>query len=307
MTVFVTGAAGFIGPHVVRRLLDAGARVVGFDNYFNGSPVNLPAHPALSLEEGDLRDPAALRAALTRARPEAIVHLAAIHYIPYCNAHPQETLQVNVAGTHNLFEAAQDLAVRRIVQASSAAVYPIQSEACREDGPLGPTDIYGATKVACEALGQSFAAQTGVPVVSARLFNVYGPGETNPHVIPEIVQQLTSDAPIRLGNLSPKRDYVHVTDVARALHMLLDVPAPDHDAYNVGTGSEYSVTELVDVLSGIIGREIAIESEAARVRRLDRPHLLPDISKIEAATGWTPQVDLAEGLAELAGRPVEAA
>jgi UDP-glucose 4-epimerase len=298
-TVFVTGGAGFIGPHLVQRLLADGNRVVSFDNYATGSARNLPAGDELQVVEGDLRDREGLAAALRQAAPDAVMHLAAIHYIPYCNQHPDEAMDVNVGGTFNLLEAAKDVGVSRIVMASSAAVYPIQDHACREDEPTGPTDIYGATKVALEALGQSFAAETGVPVTSARFFNVYGPGETNPHVIPDILAQLDGDEPVRLGNMTPKRDYVHVNDVADALMALLAHEHAEHRSFNIGTGTEHSVADLIEVLSGLLGRDVAVVSEAGRRRRLDRQHLLSDISRIRDEVGWEPKVALADGLREL--------
>ena len=299
-TVFVTGGAGFIGPHVVRRLLQGGSRVVSFDNYMTGSAQALAGEgDGLELMEGDVRDPAAVAEALGRSRPDAILHLAAIHYIPYCNAHPAEAMDVNVTGTFNLLQAAKDTGVKRVVMASSAAVYPIQDEACREDGLTGPTDIYGATKVALEALGQSFAAETGVPVTSARFFNVYGPGETNPHVIPDILAQLGGEGPVKLGNMSPKRDYVHVADIADGLVALLGADHAEHRAYNIGTGTEHSVGDLIEVLSKAIGREIEVVSEAGRRRRLDRQHLLSDIGRMREELGWEPRYTLEEGLREL--------
>lgn len=299
-TVFVTGGAGFIGPHVVRRLLQGGSRVVSFDNYMTGSAQALAGEgEGLEIVKGDVRDLAQVADALGRARPNAILHLAAIHYIPYCNAHPAEAMDVNVTGTFNLLQAARDVGVTRVVMASSAAVYPIQDEACREDGPTGPTDIYGATKVALEALGQSFAAETGIPVTSARFFNVYGPGETNPHVIPDILAQLGGDGPVKLGNMTPRRDYVHVSDIADGLVALLGADHAEHRAYNIGTGTEHSVSELIDVLSAAVGREIEVVSEPGRKRRLDRQHLLSDISRMREEIGWEPRYTLRDGLREL--------
>lgn len=296
-TVLVTGGAGFIGPQVARRLLASGSRVVSFDNYMTGSAGALVGETGqLERLRGDIREPQALAEAFAAARPDAIIHLAAIHYIPYCNAHPAEALEVNVNGTFNVLEAAKAVGVSRVVMASSAAVYPIQAEQCREDDLLGPIDIYGVTKVALEALGQSFAADTGVTTTSARFFNVYGPGETNRHVIPDILAQIASAKAVRLGNISPKRDYVHVSDVADALVGLLDADHTSHRAYNVGTGSEHSVADLVQILSEVIGREIEVISEPGRRRPQDREHLLSDISRIRAEIGWQPTISLRDGL-----------
>lgn len=298
MTVFVTGGAGFIGAHVVRHLLRAGHEVVCYDNLFTGRLSHLPReHAGLRVVTADIRDRTAVEAALRGC--DALVHLAAIHYIPYCNAHPDETLAVNVGGTFSVLEAARAARLRRVVVASTAAVYPVQDGPCREGQAPGPTDVYGASKVAAEALAHAFAAQAGVAVACARLFNVYGPGETNPHLIPEIVTQLGGGGAIRLGNVTTRRDYVHVRDVAAAVLALLDLERPGCEAYNVGTGAEHSAREIVDTLAAILGRPLTIESDPPRVRAHDRPHLRADITKLREATGWTPGVTLRDGLRDL--------
>lgn len=301
--VLVTGGAGFIGPHVVKLLLERGSRVTTLDNHMTGRPENLQALPArpgqLTALEVDVRDGDAVARAVEEATPDAAIHLAAIHYIPYCNENPHEAMDVNVGGTLNVLDALAQAGVAKVVCASSAAVYPIFDGAATEDLPVAPTDIYGATKASLEALSHRFAAETGASISSARLFNVYGPGETNPHVLPDIFRQLDSASPVRLGNISPKRDYVHVSDVARAFVALLDHPHQGHRAFNVGTGSEYSVQELIDTLGALSGRTIEILSVAGRKRRLDRPHLLANAARIAAETGWSAQVSLEQGLQTL--------
>ena len=160
---------------------------------------------------------------MERADAQVVIHLAALHFIPACNRDPQRAIRVNVDGTQGVLKAAADAAsVVGVVVASTAAVYAPSTEAHSESSTIGPTDIYGLTKLWSEQLAELFARSTGKSVGIARLFNVFGPGETNPHLIPTIVRQLQQGPELRLGNLSTKRDYVYVEDVARGLIALAE-------------------------------------------------------------------------------------
>ena len=299
--VLVTGGAGFIGSHVTRDLLDRGAAVDVVDNLFAGERRLVPDDAVL--HEVDIRDPDDLADTVAAVDPDVVVHLAAIHYIPYCNEHPEEAFDVNVMGTRHLLEAARDLdGLDRIVYSSSAAVYPPRDEPHAETDPTGPMDIYGRTKLVGEDLLELFAPQTEVPCASARLFNVYGPNETNDHLVPAILDQLHDGSrSVELGNLTPARDLVHVTDVSRALVSLAADLDPDHRyrAYNVGTGTEHTVREVVERVSEALGDEIEIEQDQERVRESDRPHLRPSIDRIEREIGWQPQVAVVDGCRDL--------
>jgi UDP-glucose 4-epimerase len=296
--ILVTGGAGFIGSHAARKLHAAGATVLIVDNCFAGSEALVP--DGVSFEAVDLRDDR-LREVVLGFEPDAIVHLAAIHYIPYCNENPEETFQVNVMGTRKLLSAARDVAeLERFVFASSAAVYPSRTDANSEDSPTGPMDIYGETKLIGEDLAELFAAKTGVSTAVARLFNVYGPNETNEHLIPAILKQVRAgERRIELGNLSPKRDFVHVSDVTRAIATLLREFEGTFDVYNVGTGTEYSVREVVEKTSTALGEDIEVVQDDERVRDSDRPHLRADVSKLHEELDWEPQVEFVSGLREL--------
>jgi UDP-glucose 4-epimerase len=167
------------------------ARIVVLDNLFNGRRSHVPDSPRVALREIDLRDGQAVLDLLKDERPGIVFHLAALHFIPYCNAHPAETLQVNVEGTQNLLEACRQFPTERLVIASTAAVYPIRDSANVEDDSTGPTDIYGLSKWINEKQLELYSQQQATTrCAAARLFNVFGPGETNPHVIPEIVDQM---------------------------------------------------------------------------------------------------------------------
>lgn len=302
-SVLVTGGAGFVGSALVEELLGrAGrARIHVLDNLFNGRREFVPNSPRVALRPVDLTDAGAVEAAIAEARPELVFHLAALHYIPYCNAHPAETMRVNVAGTQNLLDALRRYEPRSLVAASTVAVYPIRDEPNAEDDPAGPVDIYGLSKWVNERQVELFARQVQTRCAVARLSNVYGPRETNPHVIPEILDQLSDglDA-VALGNVKPKRDYIYVTDVARGLAAIAEGSDRPYRVYNLGTGAEHSVEEILEHLARITGRPIRVAVAADRVRASDRMHLVSDIGRISTELGWRPSHTIDSGLADLA-------
>lgn len=298
--VLVTGGAGFIGSSLVRKLLSRDTEVIVYDSFFTGKKEFLPLEKEnLHIVQGTLLDVDKLKKSFMDYRPSVVYHLAALHYIPYCNANPVETVMVNVGGTESVLAACRDVNIEKFVFASTAAVYAINEYSNSEKDDVLPLDIYGATKYFGEHLVRLFNASCGVPCVVARLFNVYGPNETNDHVIPAILKQLVKSHRIRLGNLEPKRDYIFVEDVARALTLLSEESNTAVEIFNVGSGCEYSVTDLVKVIRELTEIDIQVEQEGSRTRKSDRLHLLADISKIDQITGWRPKFGLIEGLEAL--------
>jgi len=298
--VVITGGAGFIGSNLARRLVERGKDVLVFDNFFTGrKEFLLPLQNDVNIVTGDLRNKDEVVNVITSFKPQVVFHLAALHYIPYCNEHPLETLAVNTIGTETLLQACASVDIEKFIYTSTAAVYPIQDLAHKENDPAVPTDIYGNTKFFGEHLIRVYHERTGTACSIARLFNTYGYNETNPHVIPAILNQLKEfKNEIELGNIEPKRDYIYVEDVADAL-AALEQHAVGFDIYNVGTGEEYSVKELVDIISSIIHRALSINQTASRKRKIDRIHLLADISKIKQATQWEPKYNLSKGMEQL--------
>lgn len=297
--ILVTGGAGFIGGHLTEVLLERGANVDVIDNLFAGDEANVPN--GATLHQLDLRDRGAVTEVLEGLEPSVVFHLAAIHYVPYCNKHPMEAVEVNISATRNLLDSLSDIAeVDRYVFASSGAVYPPRDESNREDSEIGPIDIYGETKLIGEELARLFHHDQGVTTMSARLFNVYGSRETNAHLIPAIIDQLRDGRNVvELGNLSPSRDFIHVDDVVEALLAMVTGFDGGYRTYNVGTGDEFSVAEVVDSMASALGEEIDVVQSEERQRDADRQHLLADIERIEQEIGWTPSVSFVNGLRRL--------
>jgi len=297
--VLVTGGAGFIGSYLIPSLTQVGSRVLVIDDLSRGRREHLDGLDAgrVELHVGDIRDPETARVA--RAfDPDVCFHLAAIHFIPYCVAHPQETLQVNVLGFGRLLRALRLTSVRSVVYTSSAAVYGYGDVPHTERTPTRPADIHGISKWMCEEVLKGFSEdRPDVRCVAARLFNVYGPRETNPHVIPAIMEKYRRGDVVPIGNLWPKRDYIFAQDVADALIAVSDGPA-GWDAFNVGTAKGTSVEDVFEMIGEITGRPVAYE-QVSELTRSDDGHLVSDNRKIVTEAGWEPRFDVEAGLREV--------
>ena len=264
--ILVTGGAGFIGSHVVERLVEAGAHVAAVDNLSRGRRDWL--HPDAELHELDVRDGDAFRRAVGHAAPDAVAHLAAMHFIPAVDGAPELAWDVNVNATRTLLDALVQRPPELLLFASTAAVYPDCRGPIDESCKPQPFDTYGRTKLEGERLVAEFASRTGTHCVVARIFNVIGKRETNAHVVPELVGQLRRRAvPVRLGNLEPRRDYTDVVDVAAALELLLALPRERVGPFNLGSGRSVSVADLVEVCEQVLGHTVEVEVEPRRRSR----------------------------------------
>lgn len=292
----VTGAAGFIGSHVVEELVARDYEVAALDTLWSGRRERVP--DAATYYDVDVRE-ADLRTVIDDENPTVLVHLAALHSSQYGPEHVEETVDVNVFGTRNLLAAARaQHNVQRVVFASSASVYPPTEEPCPETLEPGPTDLVGKTKVIGEDLVHLFNEETDVPAASARLFDVYGPNATNPEPLQTILEQARAGtATIELGDLGVRRDLVHVEDAARALVELIS-----HDwgyrAYNVGTGHGYTVLELTQLVESSLQRELEVV-ESADGPPAGRTCIEADISRISEEIGWEPAIWLPDTISQL--------
>src|SRR5229473_4907516 len=252
--VLVTGGAGFIGSHLVDSLLDSGADVLVVDDFRMGRREHLGSEGTasrLTVIEGDIRSAEDLRPVADFA-PDTVFHMAALHFIPYCNAHPQEALDVNVLGLDAVIRAVRTSPLTTFVFPSSGAIYGFGDAGWPETAPPRPDEIYGISKWMGEQLMARFHAdRPEVRTVVARLFNTYGPRETNPHVLPAIMAAMRDGQTIGLGNLWPQRDLIYVTDTARAIA----ATAAGHgfDVFNVGTGTGTTIADVLAAIEAIRG------------------------------------------------------
>jgi UDP-glucose 4-epimerase len=298
--IFITGGCGFIGSAVIRHLENCGHEIFVFDDLSFGSRQFVEV-PDDRFVVGNILDAGLLESTILKFRPEWVIHLAAVHFIPYCNEHPFESANINIAGTMNVLNGCRRIrGLEKVLFASTAAVYPIFEEAIRESLPAAPSDIYGLSKMTGEELCRKFQLETGIPTILCRFFNAFGPNETNPHLIPAIQRQvLEGKRTILLGNTQPKRDFIHTYDMARAVELLLNKFERGVDSFNLGRGIEYSVLEVIAAFEKALGQSLTIETDPAKMRKSDRLHLLADIAKLSAFTGWQPEISLEEGIKTL--------
>lgn len=302
MRIAVTGSAGFIGTQLVKWLLARKHTVLGVDDLSLGQTAP-EFHRAYEFEVLDVVDEPSLRSCFEAFRPERVVHLAAVHHIPTCESRPALAMRVNVVGTQVVLNVSREVGCDRIVLASSGAVYDWEDgELSVARSPVLPRDVYSISKVANEHQVRVWQQQQSATAVIARLFNTIGPGDLNGHLIPDILAQLrgcdgASRKVIRLGNTRPMRDYVYVGNVADALGRMVEVTLESGlHVFNVGTGTEFSVRDIVRGLADAMGVRCEVKSEAARMRPVDRLHQCADIDGTTAALGWRPTVSLEEAL-----------
>ena len=228
-----------------------------------------------------------------------------MHYIPACEDDPAEAISINVEGTHRVLAASAKAGAASLTLASSAAVYAPSPDPHRETSALGPTDIYGHTKLWAEQISALHHARTGRAIGVARLFNVYGPGETTPHLIPTIIEQARSARELQLGNLGTSRNYVHVRDAAEAL-VALASPAREqgYAVCNIAGRRSYDGNEIVEAVGRIMGRQLVVTRDETRFRPTDRPRLAADLTRAARELNWHPTTDFDDGLAETIERPL---
>lgn len=296
--ILVTGGAGFIGSAIIEYLQKKQHEIFVIDNlsFGNRDFININDDHFFNV---DIQNRKQVFETVKNINADIIIHLAAIHFIPYCNQHPYEASNVNINGTINILDAARQTNVKQVLFASTAAVYPISDAAAKEQDETGPMDIYGLTKLTCERLCNEFYLESKINTIIARFFNAFGPNETNPHLFPEIQKQVNNgERKIKLGNLTPKRDFIHTHDMATAVITMMDNLQSGFHTLNLGSGTEYSVTEIVAAFERQLGESIAIEVDETRVRKVERMHLLADVSKLKAL-GWTPKISIDEGVKTL--------
>jgi NAD dependent epimerase/dehydratase len=302
-TVLVTGADGFIGSHLVELLVAEGYAVRALAQYNSfghwGWLDSVERIGEVDVRLGDVRDPHFCRE-LTRGI-DTVFHLAALIGIPYSYAAPDSYVDTNVKGTLNICQAALDNGVARVIQTSTSEVYgTAQYVPIDERHPMQPQSPYSASKIGADAIAMSLHLSQGLPVTIARPFNTYGPRQSARAVIPTIVGQIAAGArSIELGDTTPTRDFCFVTDTCRGFLALARCDAAVGEAVNIGTGTEVSIGETLELIRTLMDRDVTFVSDPQRMRpaRSEVFRLCCDTTKLRSLTGFAPAVTLREGLA----------
>lgn len=301
MKVLVTGADGFIGSHLTELLLAEGydVRALSIYNSFNYwgwlEGIN---NPRLEVVSGDIRDAAFCRHISRDC--EVIFHLAALIAIPYSYVAPDSYVDTNIKGTLNICQAAMDCGVRRVIVTSTSEVYgtakyvPID-----ENHPRQPQSPYSATKIGADAIAKSFFNAFNLPVVIARPFNTYGPRQSARAIIPTIITQIAAgQRRIKVGDLTPTRDFNYVGDTCRGFLAIARAEAVEGEEINIATGKEISMADTFAAIARLMDAEVEWETDPQRIRpsRSEVFRLCGDNTKITTLTDWRPAFTIDDGL-----------
>ena len=299
-TCLVTGGAGFIGSHLVEKLLGMGCQVRAFIRYNSRNDSGDLAEVSsdrLDIHAGDLRDGEAVRAAMRGC--QVVFHLGALIGIPYSYQNPREVIDTNVMGTLNVLSAAREMGVERVVHTSTSEVYgTARFVPITEDHPLQGQSPYSASKIAADKIAESFHAAFALPVATIRPFNVFGPRQSARAVIPTIIAQALSGDRVTLGALAPTRDFTFVADTVAAFAAVAAADAAVGTVVNVGSGFEISIGDLARRIGTLVGRDVVLDREERRLRPTasEVERLWADGGRARDLVGWRPAIDFDEGL-----------
>ena len=298
-----TGADGFIGSHLTEALLAEGYRVRAlsqYNSFNNWGWLEGMDHPNLEIVTGDVRDPNFCRHITEGC--DTVYHLAALIAIPYSYVAPDSYVDTNIKGTLNMCQAARDCGVRRIVVTSTSEVYgTAQYVPIDEKHPRQPQSPYSATKIGADAIAMSFYNAFELPVVIARPFNTYGPRQSARAIIPTIITQIADGArEIKVGDLSPTRDFNFVRDTAAGFIALGRAEGIEGRDINIATGTEVTMRETLEMIASIMGEKVDYIIDPARLRPSGSEvfRLCGDNTLITSLTDWRPRYDLEAGLRE---------
>ncbi len=305
--VLITGAGGFIGSHLVEWLAREGAQVRAFVRYNSRGDYGLlrilPPEVLSSIEviSGDLQDGNAVSRAVSGC--ETVFHLGAIISIPYSYVHPIETTSSNVIGTLNVLLACRDQEVSRLIHTSTSEVYGTALHVpIAEDHPLQGQSPYSAGKIGADKLAESFYRTYDLPVITIRPFNTFGPRQSARAVIPTIITQALTQDVIRLGSLDPRRDFTYVADIVRGflLAAQTDSTALMGGVFNLGSGEDVSIRDLVEEIGNLFGKDLEVEIDAQRIRpaQSEVMCLVADNRLARRSFNWRPRYSLKQGLEE---------
>ena len=299
--VLVTGAGGFIGSHLAECLVEKGALVRSLVHYnalgTRGWLDQSPLAGEMEVMAGDMADRDSVTRAVTGV--DTVFHLASLIAIPYSYEAPDSYVRVNVGGILNVLQAAREREVRRIVHTSTSEVYGTARRIpIGEDHPLQAQSPYSASKIGADKIAESFHLSYGMPVVTVRPFNTYGPRQSARAVVPTIVTQCLTGDVVRLGNLAPTRDLNFVSDTVSGFVLAAEAEAAVGRTVNLGSGRETSIGDLAALIAGLCGVSptIEVEDRRSRVDGSEVERLLADAGLARELLGWRPEVTLEAGL-----------
>ncbi len=299
--VLVTGAGGFVGSHLAERLVRLGARVRALVHYnalgSRGWLDESPLQGEMDVIAGDIADAESVGQAVGDS--EIVFHLAALIAIPYSYRAPASYVRTNIEGTLNVLQAARSHGIERLVHTSTSEVYgtaryvPID-----EQHPLQGQSPYSASKIGADKMAEAFASSYGLPVVTVRPFNTFGPRQSSRAVIPTIIAQCLSGQSVRLGSLHPTRDMNYVANTVDGYVRAAQTPEAAGHAINLGSGREISIGDLAALIGRLAQRPVVIESDAPRTRpdASEVARLLADNTLARSLLQWEPTVSLEDGL-----------
>ena len=301
-TALITGADGFIGSHLTEMLVVKGYHVKALSQYnsFNswGWLENINCKDKIEILTGDIRDPHYCK--YITKNVDIIFHLAALIAIPYSYIAPDSYVDTNIKGTLNICQAAKENGNIRVIHTSTSEVYgTAQYVPIDENHPLQPQSPYSATKIAADAMAMSFFNAFELPVTVARPFNTYGPRQSARAVIPTIITQIANGTKeIKLGDLTPTRDFNYVEDTCRGFIALAQEDQAIGQTVNIGSNFEISIGDTLNIIKEIMNSDVKFITDEQRIRpeRSEVFRLWCDNEKIEKMTGFKPQVDIREGL-----------
>lgn len=302
MKILVTGADGFIGSHVVEALVKRGHAVRAFVLYnsFNSwgwlDYADQSVRECVDVFAGDIRDPHGVDAAVTGQ--DVVLNLAALVAIPYSYQSPDTYIDTNIKGTLNVLQAARRHEVSRVVQTSTSEVYgTAQYIPIDENHPLHPQSPYAASKVGADQLALSFHASFDLPVGILRPFNTYGPRQSARAVIPTIISQLATNREVKLGSLSPTRDFTYVEDTASGFVSAAESDAIIGETINLGSGFEISIEDTAKTIAELMNVDLKLANDQQRVRpeNSEVERLLASIEKAQTLLNWQPTLKGIDG------------
>ena len=301
----VTGADGFIGSHLVELLLSQGIKVRAlsqYNSFNNWGWLEGIDNPLLEIVCGDVRDAAFCRHISQGV--DTVFHLAALIAIPYSYVAPESYVDTNITGTLNICQAARDCGVGRVIVTSTSEVYgTAQYVPIDELHPRQPQSPYSATKIGADAIAKSFYNAFGLPVAIVRPFNTYGPRQSARAIIPTIITQIANgEREIKVGDLTPTRDFNFVEDTCRGFLAVAVADGVEGEEINIATGTEVSMGQTLEMIAEVMEADVryVVDPQRLRPSKSEVFRLCGDNRKIRSLTGWEPQVSLRDGLAATA-------